>query len=206
MRIQSILAVTSPTAFLKVGKSVSIDLAMETLESVAPPLPLMIAVNQKQSEVLSDHLKNLNLNIEILTCEPRNPRSFADALQSRCSSFDAILIHDASRPFASRAQCEEVMDAFSDVTDAVRPAMAFTETLKILNADSVIQKTLDRSTVLRISTPELIRVSAIDFSGSDGGWFLPLQKSARIFHTEASSNGLRINSEEDRNLMELHTD
>lgn len=206
MRIQSILAVTSSTAFLNVGKSLSIDLAMDTLKSVDTSPPLTIAVDQKHSQVLSDHFRNLNLNVEILKCEPRDARSFADALQSNCLAFDAILIHDASRPFTSKAQFEGVLAAFSNEIDAVRPAMAFTETLKILDADSVIQKTLDRSSVLRISTPEMIRVSAVDFTGSDCGWFLPLKKGARIFHTEASSDGLRINSEEDRNLMELHTD
>ena len=205
MRMQLILAVTSPTAFLKVGKALSIDLAMESLTTVGTSLPLTIAVNQGQSIALRDFLRDRNLDVETLICEPADTRSFADALLPGCTDFDALLIHDASRPFTSRLQFDGVLAAFKDGTDAVRPAMAFTETLKILDAHSVIKKTLDRSTVLRISTPELIRVSAIDFPGIDCGWFLPLRKGARTLQIEAVPEGLRINSVEDRDLMEIYT-
>jgi hypothetical protein len=106
----------------------------------------------------------------------------------------------------NKKQFEDVIAAFSEETDAIRPAISFTETLKILDSNSVIRETLDRSSVLRISTPELIRVSAIDFAGTDCGWFLPLKKGARTSHIDGSPDGLRINTVEDRDLMELSTD
>lgn len=206
MRISMVLAITSPTAFLEVNGTPSAVLALQRLRAIGPSLPISIAVSQGQSETLRDVLRDRNFKVEILICEPRDPRSFAEVLLPRSVDIDAILIHDASRPLVNQAQFEAVLAAFNDETDAVRPAMAFTETLKILNADSVIMKTLDRSTVHRISTPELIRVSAINITGSNCGWFLPLKENARTSHLAAGPEGLRINTSEDRDLMELSGD
>lgn len=201
-----VLAITSPTAFLEVNGTPCAVLALQRLRTIEPSLPISIAVSPEQSETLSGVLRDRNLSVEILICELGNARSFAEALAPMCIDVDAVMIHDASRPLVNQAQFEAVLAAFNDETDAVRPAMAFTETLKVLDADSAIKRTLDRSTVLRISTPEVIRVSAIDFAGSDCGWFLPLKKGARTLHVEGNPNGLRINKVEDRDLMELNRD
>ena len=205
MRMNMVLAVTSPTAFFKVNGTASAVLALRCLRVISSVIPISVAVATNNAAQVQILLKKENVNIEILDCEPTNVRSFAAAVAPMCVNLDAVMIHDASRPLTSRAQFESVLAGFNDETDAVRPAMAFTETLKILDADSVIQKTLDRSSVLRISTPELIRVAAINFVGDDGGWFLPLRQGARTTHIEASPDGLRINTDQDRNLMELHT-
>lgn len=201
-----VLAVTSPTAFLQVNQGLSIEMAIAALKSLDPSTLLTIAISQSQSESLQDFLRDRSLNVEVLICEPTDTRSFAEELESSCRDFDALIIHDASRPLTSRAQFAAVLAAFNDDTDAVRPAMEFTETLKILDSDSVIKKTLDRSTVNRISTPELIRISAIDFKGTDCGWFLPLKESARTLHIQGTPDGLRMNTVEDRNLLELSQD
>ena len=206
MRMNMVLAVTSPSAFLKVNGTPSAVLALQCLRAIAPSIPISVAVASNNAAEVQILLKNENVNIEVLDCEPTNVHSFAAALAPMCVNIDAVMIHDASRPMTTRAQFESVLVAFDDKTDAVRPAMAFTETLKILDANSVIQKTLDRSTVHRISTPELIRVSAIDFAGSDCGWFLPLKKDVCTVQVEGYPDGLRINTVEDRDLMELNRD
>jgi len=63
--------------------------------------------------------------------------------------------------------------------DAVRPASAFTETLKAVTGDDMIERTIDRTSMLRISTPEMIRYSAIDFAGAASTWFVPLHAGAK---------------------------
>lgn len=199
-----VLAITSPTAFLDVNKTPSLILALDHLRSIGPSLPITVAVGQDYSASVRDIFKGEKVDIEVLDCEPTNARSFAEALAPMCVDIDSVMIHDASRPLVGQAQFEGVLAAFTDDVDAVRPTMPFTETLKILDSDSVIKETLDRSSVLRISTPELIRVFAIDIDGPDSGWFLPLIKGARTTYTEGSPEGLRINTTADRDLMELH--
>lgn len=199
-----VLAITSPTAFLEVNKTPSFVLALERLNWAGSLRPVTIAVSTTEARKARDLLTKSIFNVEFLMCEPKDPSAFAKSLGSSRADFSAVMIHDASRPLTSQGQFESVLAAFSDDIDAVRPAMPFTETLKILSADSVIKETLDRSTVLRISTPELIRVSAIDMHGSDCGWLLPLKKGAHTTHVEGSPEGVRINTPADRDLMELH--
>jgi hypothetical protein len=52
----------------------------------------------------------------------------------------------------------------------------------------------------RISTPELIRYSAIDFEGTST-WFVPIKAEARIATVDADPESARINSEKEINLM-----
>jgi 2-C-methyl-D-erythritol 4-phosphate cytidylyltransferase len=203
--VRVVLALTSDTALLSFNGVPILIRAYETLALIFPSQKIRVVATPKHASTAKALLEARNANFELVIPETFEPKVLAQSLESLLGNVQAALIHDASRPLTSTEQFDAVLAIFSDETDAARPAMAFTETLKILDADSVIKRTLDRSSVLRVSTPELIRVSAIDFTGSDCGWFLPLKKNARIKHIEASPDSLRINSEDDRNLMELHT-
>jgi hypothetical protein len=86
--------------------------------------------------------------------------------------------------------------------DAVRPAAAFTETLKSVTPDEMIEKTIDRTSMLRISTPEMIRFSAIDFAGAGSTWFVPLKVDAKTAVVDADPESLRVNSAAEIALME----
>lgn len=199
-----VLAVTSETAFLTIKGIPNLTRALEFLEDFFSPQPVIVATPPTLARKVRDLLDMSGKRNDFLVCQTLEPHSFAKALENFLVNYDAVVIHDASRPMTTRNQVEKVLAAISDEIDAVRPAMPFTETLKILNTDSVIRATLDRSSVLRISTPELIRILAIDMNSSDSGWFLPLKNDAHVLHVEGEPEGLRINTEGDRDLMELH--
>ncbi len=63
-----------------------------------------------------------------------------------------ILIHDAARPFVSRELIASVIDGLMKC-GAVVPALPVTDTIKTLNG-SVIWKTVDRSTLVTVQTPQ----------------------------------------------------
>ncbi len=204
--IRVVLVVTSDTGFLNLKGVPNLIRAFETLVPDSPSQKIIVAAASNHSSDVSDLLDAERADFELVTLKTFEPAVLAQTLEGALGNVQAVLIHDASRPLTSRAQFDAVFSAFTDETDAVRPAMAFTETLKILDANSVITRTLDRTSVHRISTPELIRVSAIDFTGPDCGWFLPLRNGARALHVEGSPDGLRMNSVEDRDLLELSKD
>jgi hypothetical protein len=56
---------------------------------------------------------------------------------------------------------------------------------------------------MRVSTPQLIKTSAIDYSAADSTWFVPLNASAQTATVEADPDSARINSEKEIPLMEL---
>jgi hypothetical protein len=80
--------------------------------------------------------------------------------------------------------------------------MAFTETLKALNEESHLTYTIDRNSMRRISSPEIIRRTVIDFEGTASTWSLPLLPETRYSEVEADPEALRINSVDEGTLME----
>lgn len=204
MKMHLVLAVTSTSAFLEIDGEPIFLTAIKGLMSVSPASPLRIAVGEENAPALSNSLHSTQVDAELLICDPNSPPHLAEVLLAKVEKNDSVMFHDASRPFTPVGQFQNIILALNVDVDAVRPAMPYTETLKFLDSNSVIQRTLDRSTVFRISTPELIRVSAIDISGPDCGWFLPLKSEARTLQIVGSLEGMRINSPDDRDLIELH--
>jgi 2-C-methyl-D-erythritol 4-phosphate cytidylyltransferase len=199
-----VLAVTSETALLTINGILNLTRTHEFLRDFFSPQPVIIATTPALAVKVRDLIAKFGKHDELLICQTLEPHSFAKSLERFHLNYDAVVIHDASRPLTTRGQFKKVLAAMGNDIDAVRPAMAFTETLKILSADSIILETLDRSSVQRISTPEFIRVSAIDMNSADSGWFLPLKNDAHVLHLEGEPEGLRINTVGDRDLMELH--
>jgi 2-C-methyl-D-erythritol 4-phosphate cytidylyltransferase len=199
-----VLAVTSETALLAIDDIPNLTRTHEFLRHFFSPQPVIIATTPALALRVRELINKSGKHDELLICQTTEPISFAKSLNEFILNYGAVVIHDASRPLTTRSQFERVLAAMGNNVDAVRPAMAFTETLKILSTDSIIRETLDRSSVLRISTPEYIRVSAIDMNAPDSGWFLPLKNGAHLVHIEGEPEGLRINTADDRDLMELH--
>jgi 2-C-methyl-D-erythritol 4-phosphate cytidylyltransferase len=112
------------------------------------------------------------------------------------------MIHDSQRALTQTAQFERVFQGLTGDIDAVRPISAFTETLKSVTNDQFVAGTIDRNSMTRTSTPELIRFSSIDFLASTSTWFVPLKVDAKIAAVLADANSTRINSENDLKLMQ----
>lgn len=124
----------------------------------------------------------------------------SDSLLETIKNLDSeiIVIHDALRPLVSAKQMQRTLDALGEF-DAVRPTMAFTETIKSLDADNYLNQTIDREKVRRISGPEVIRKSAIDFDCSNSdkksrSWSVPLIAGAKVNEVAADPESIRINS------------
>ena len=133
-------------------------------------------------------------------CDPNKPGDFASAIKNSAAA-DLVMIHDSQRPLTNQAQFERVYAALVGPIDAVRPVSPFTETLKSIDASNFIDETIDRNSMMRVSTPELIRYSAIDFGAAATTWFVPLTKIAKTAVVEADPDSARINSDKEIELM-----
>lgn len=203
-KVLGVLAITSESAFLTLAGVPSLVWAHRLQRKFFASHPIVVATPEVHAEKIKMLLEGAEC--ELLITDPSSCQKFATAIRNLLTGhqeIDAIFIHDASRPLVDKDQAERVIAAFTENIDAIRPAIAFTETLKILGTNGEIRQTLDRTKVLHISTPELIRVSAIDFDGEDTGWFLPLKDDVKVEQVAGSERGARINSAEDRDLMEL---
>jgi 2-C-methyl-D-erythritol 4-phosphate cytidylyltransferase len=80
--------------------------------------------------------------------------------------------------------------------------MPFTETLKVVGPDQRLEATIDRDSVRRISSPEVIRKSAINFGGKATTWSVPLINGYQSCEVAADPQGIRINNGEELKMLE----
>ena len=197
--LKVVVAITSPIAFELLDKT-SI---LHTTFGVARAFTIETSINTDLAVAVTegDAHRVADFGCEILVCDPNSPASLAAALKTS-KPFDLVSIHDSQRPLTRTTQFHRTVEGLIGDVDAVRPAAAFTETLKAVTGDDMIERTIDRTSMLRISTPEMIRYSAIDFAGTASTWFVPLKASAKTATVDADPESLRVNSAAEIALME----
>ena len=73
---------------------------------------------------------------------------------------DIVLVHDAARPFTSAALVDRAIAA-AEKTGAAIPALPVTDTVKLVDNDSLITATLDRSHLRTVQTPQAFAYSVL---------------------------------------------
>ena len=74
---------------------------------------------------------------------------------------DAVLVHDAARPLVDADLVERCLAALDGGVDAVIAAAPVTDTLKEA-ADGIVVRTLDRSRLWAVQTPQAFRRAALE--------------------------------------------
>lgn len=194
--LKVVVAITSPIAF----QSINDKTILETSLGIARSFASNTSFDSHVVIATTDAAPVSHLGVELLICDPTSPASLASAIAGS-GSCDLLVIHDAQRPLTTLEQFNRVVAALQPSIDAVRPAAPFTETLKVVRGDLSIDRTIDRTSMQRISTPELIRYSAIDFAGESSNWFVPLVSGAVTVTVDSQPSSLRVNSEAEIALL-----
>jgi 2-C-methyl-D-erythritol 4-phosphate cytidylyltransferase len=195
--LKVVVAINSPIAFHQLKNQSILSTCIKSAQLfVASVSDAHLAI----AGSAEDLAKVTDFESEKLVCDPNNPTSFAAALKLAAPA-ELVMVHDSQRPLTQPAQFERVYAALTSEIDAVRPVSPFTETLKSIDADNFIDETIDRTSMMRISTPEIVRSSAIDFDGGASTWFVPLKGSVKTGVVDADADSARINSEKEIELM-----
>jgi hypothetical protein len=195
--LKVVVAITSPIAFHQLKNQSILHTCIQAAQSFVSSVP---GAHLAIAGTAGDLAEVPDLDCEKIVCDPNKPADLAVALKSATPA-DLVMIQDSQRPLTNQAQFERVYAALTADVDAVRPVSPFTETLKSITADGFIDQTIDRNSMMRISTPELIRYSAIDFDSHESTWFVPIKKSAKLETVDADADSARINSEKEIELM-----
>lgn len=75
---------------------------------------------------------------------------------------EIVVVHDAGRPLAPADLVVRVVAAVRDGADAAVPVLEVTETVKELDADGRITRTVPRETLVRLQAPWAVRRSLLD--------------------------------------------
>jgi 2-C-methyl-D-erythritol 4-phosphate cytidylyltransferase len=84
---------------------------------------------------------------------------------------ELVVVHDAARPLVSRELVEACIAGVSDGFDGAIAAVRMTDTVKEADADGGATRTLDRSRLWAVQTPQVFRADALwrglDVSGEE---------------------------------------
>lgn len=82
---------------------------------------------------------------------------------------DIVCVHDAARPLARPDLYRRVIDAVRAGADGAVPAIAVSDTIKIVGGDGAVVGTPERSTLVAVQTPQAFRADMLRKAHADGG-------------------------------------
>lgn len=89
-------------------------------------------------------------------------RNALQACPAAATALDWVWVHDAARPGIDRALLNRLKAALTDPQiDGAIAAVAATDTMKAVTSDGRIQRTVDRSSLIRAQTPQAFRLGAL---------------------------------------------
>lgn len=149
--------------FVSLGGKPLIAHALETLDKCRIIDGIVIAAECsciKDFEDLADKFKFKKI-INIIVGGKTRYESVRNCLETLDSSFDIILIHDGVRPFVEKSMIEHSVN-LARKFGACIVAVPEIDTVKSVDSNLFVRKTLDRNQVFRAQTPQVFRRDLIE--------------------------------------------
>ncbi len=142
-----------PKQFRRIGDEVMLRRALSMLVE-APNVGVVQAVIRPEDRKLYEAaVSQINLLEPVFGGATRQASVRAGLEALAPQQPDLVLVHDAARPFATRALVARAIDA-AQRTGAAVPALPVTDTIKRVDAGGLVAATLDRKTLRTIQTPQ----------------------------------------------------
>lgn len=156
---------TGPKQYAKLGDSTVIAQTLACFADVIAPENTVIVIHSEDAELFKAATLRLDIqNMKIVLGGATRQQSVyagLKALGEEGSSISHVMIHDAARPFLSRALLYELLEnagAYPD--DGILPTIAIAETLKTVD-DGLVSGTASRDNMHRAQTPQMFPFAAI---------------------------------------------
>lgn len=122
---------------------------------------IIVVVNQSNARAVSVMLKDFHpAKIKkIILGGKRRQDSVSNGLKSLDAKSDLVIIHDGARPFITKSMIDNIMREASEAGAAIA-AVPVKATIKEVSGDYV-KKSLERSSLWEIQTPQIFRRSLI---------------------------------------------
>lgn len=124
---------------------------------------------------------------------------------------DIFVVHDAARPLVTRDLVQRCLDAIEPGIDGAIAAIPMTDTVKQVAPDGRVLKTLDRSTLWAVQTPQVFRAdilrralerdAAALAAATDDAWLVD-DAGGVITVVESYPENLKVTRESDLRIAE----
>ena len=150
----------TPKLYHKVNNKTLLEHSLDTFKNFPEIKKTVIVYNKKHKRYLNKlKLKN---NLKIIGGRTRQESTFKALKKIKKMNCNKILIHDAVRPFVTNELIENVLESL-DRFECVIPAINIDDTLKEINSENFVERTVDRNNFVRVQTPQGFRASIIKY-------------------------------------------
>jgi 2-C-methyl-D-erythritol 4-phosphate cytidylyltransferase len=143
--------------FAVLGDRRVVDWSIDACAAIADGVVLVVAPD-RVAELAAAGLAGVDA---VVAGGASRSESVRSGLAAVPSDADLVVVHDAARPLASVALFAAVTDAVVDGVDGVVPALPVTDTVKQVDADGTVVRTLDRSRLVAVQTPQAFRAASL---------------------------------------------
>jgi 2-C-methyl-D-erythritol 4-phosphate cytidylyltransferase len=141
-----------PKQYLSIGGKQMAHHSMDVFLSI-PEITEIIIVCEEQYRANFEAYNGSHTPISFASPGKRRQDSVYSGLQAVCNHNQLICIHDSARPLVDRATVYRVIHA-AHLDGAAIAAMPLKFTVKEVSSNNYVQKTLDRSCLWEIQTPQ----------------------------------------------------
>lgn len=131
---------------------------LERLLQTEAPAEVVLVIrpgSQKEMEAVIDPLRD-RLRVRFVEGGAQRQDSVYAGLQAVADSSEFVMVHDAARPFVTKELVDLVLNA-AKLSDAAVCGAPCSDTLKEVAEDGLVMRTVDRSRMWTVQTPQIFR-------------------------------------------------
>jgi 2-C-methyl-D-erythritol 4-phosphate cytidylyltransferase len=151
-----------PKAFVVVGGRPMVAWSLDAIAAAGIPRAVVAVPpghGAAAEEALAAHADQFPLGLALVEGGATRSESVRNGLAAAPDA-EAVLVHDAARPFAPPELFAATLAALHDADAAIAAARA-TDTIKEAGADGIVVRTLDRDRLWAIQTPQAFRATVL---------------------------------------------
>jgi len=148
--------------FTKIEDREMVDWALCAAREVADGIVLVLPPGD--TRLACDEVKGADVVVAGGETRSASVRAGLDVVPQHAA---VIVVHDGTRPLATRALFTKVIDAIKEGADAAVPALASADTLKRVR-DGIVVGSVDRDEVMAVQTPQAFRAEVLRRAHSRG--------------------------------------
>jgi 2-C-methyl-D-erythritol 4-phosphate cytidylyltransferase len=202
--------------YLEIGDHLVIDYSLNIFNQIEEVSEIICVYREGERNTLEERVKRVvsNKNIKYINGGRERKDSVSNALKIMNKNNEYFAIHDGARPFITKDFVQSLIESAKKY-DAVIPGLKVKDTIKLAK-DGYVNKTLDRSKLVAIQTPQIFNIKYIDnliepeFVGTDDSSFIEIVEAVKI--VDGLRYNIKITTKEDlwiaegiiRKVEELH--
>jgi 2-C-methyl-D-erythritol 4-phosphate cytidylyltransferase len=150
-----------PKQFLLLDGKPILHHTLSVLDQCSIVDEIVLVVSEKEIENTQQQVKDSHPKVtKVIAGGKQRQDSVGNGLKSLDSKTDIVVVHDGVRPFVSPDLIRETVEAARDFGAAIT-AIPVSDTIKKVNAEGWVERTVDRSGLWRVQTPQTFQVSLL---------------------------------------------